>query len=225
VRIVYDDARHFVLTTPEKFDIITSDPIHPWVKGSATLYTREYFEVCKRHLNPGGLVTQWVPLYQSTEQTVQSELATFFSVFPNGSVWDNDMNSSGYDLVLLGRAGDTGADERIDVDAMQDRLDAPDHERVAASLKEVGFGSAYELLATFTGRAAELRPWLAGAIINSDRNLRLQYLAGWGMDSQQSDQTYHDMQAHASDLSTVFVGSHEGQLQIGLAKLRDKAKR
>src|SRR5262245_35861833 len=46
VRIVYDDARHHLLTTPERFDIITSDPIHPWVKGSATLYTKEYFELC-----------------------------------------------------------------------------------------------------------------------------------------------------------------------------------
>ncbi len=42
-QIVYDDARHFVLTTPEKFDIITSDPIHPWVKGSATLYSQGVF--------------------------------------------------------------------------------------------------------------------------------------------------------------------------------------
>jgi spermidine synthase len=58
VQLVYDDARHFVLTTREKFDIITSDPIHPWVKGSATLYSREYFELVRQHLNPGGIVTQ-----------------------------------------------------------------------------------------------------------------------------------------------------------------------
>jgi spermidine synthase len=63
--MIYDDARHFVLTTREKFDIITSDPIHPWVKGSATLYSKEYFELVKQHLNPGGVVTQWVPLYES----------------------------------------------------------------------------------------------------------------------------------------------------------------
>ncbi len=65
-RIVFDDARHFVLTANEKFDIITSDPIHPWVKGMASLYTTEYFELCKKHLNPGGIVTQWVPLYESS---------------------------------------------------------------------------------------------------------------------------------------------------------------
>jgi len=52
VSVVYDDARHFVLTTREKFDVITSDPIHPWVKGSAALYTREYFEHVKAHPIP-----------------------------------------------------------------------------------------------------------------------------------------------------------------------------
>src|SRR5207244_3721749 len=57
VEVVYDDARHYILTTKETFDIITSDPIHPWVKGSATLYTEEYFELVKRRLNPGGVVT------------------------------------------------------------------------------------------------------------------------------------------------------------------------
>ena len=61
VEVVYDDARHYILTTDEKFDIITSDPIHPWVRGAASLYTKEYFELVKSHLNPGGVVTQWVP--------------------------------------------------------------------------------------------------------------------------------------------------------------------
>src|SRR5439155_18712306 len=89
VEIVYDDARHFVLTTKEKFDIITSDPIHPWIKGAATLYTTEYFETAKRHLNPGGVISQWVPLYDSTEEVVKSEFATFFKSFQNGTAWSN----------------------------------------------------------------------------------------------------------------------------------------
>ena len=55
VEIVYDDARHYILTTDEKFDVITSDPINPWVKGAATLYTEEYFNLCKRRLAPGGV--------------------------------------------------------------------------------------------------------------------------------------------------------------------------
>ncbi|HKC56047.1 MAG TPA: fused MFS/spermidine synthase, partial [Vicinamibacterales bacterium] len=98
VQIVYDDARHYILTTGEKFDVITSDPIHPWVKGAASLYTKEYFELVKAHLNAGGVVTQWVPLYQSSEDVIKTEVATFFDVFPFGTIWSNQYaNGGGYD--------------------------------------------------------------------------------------------------------------------------------
>ena len=49
VQIVFDDARHFLATTREKFDIITSDPIHPWVRGNSILFSREYYEIVKAH--------------------------------------------------------------------------------------------------------------------------------------------------------------------------------
>ena len=177
VDIRYDDARHFVLTTREKFDVITSDPIHPWVKGAATLYTREYFEHVKAHLNPGGVVTQWVPLYESTEEVVKSEVATFLSVFPNGTVWRNDnTDGTGYDVVLVGRL-----DEKpIDVDAWQAKLDRPEYIAVRQSLAEVGYTTAFDMLRTYSGRGKDLAPWIANAEINSDKNLRLQYLAGFG---------------------------------------------
>ena len=125
-QIIYDDARHFVLTTNEKFDIITSDPIHPWVKGSATLYSKEYFELVKQHLNPGGVITQWVPLYESDPETVKSEIATFFDAFPNGTIWGNDISGGGYDLVLMGQVDPA----RLDIDAMQARIDRPEGQRV-----------------------------------------------------------------------------------------------
>ena len=102
-RIVIDDARHFILTTPEKFDLITTDPIHPWVKGTSTLYSKDYYEQVKSHLNPGGVVAQWLPIYESDEETVKTELATFFSVFPGATVWSSNFQGEGYDLVLLGR--------------------------------------------------------------------------------------------------------------------------
>ena len=82
VEVVYDDARHYILTTHEKFDVITSDPIHPWVKGAASLYTKDYFELVKAHLNPGGVVTQWVPLYQSTTDVVKSEIGDVLRRLP-----------------------------------------------------------------------------------------------------------------------------------------------
>src|SRR5262249_18772045 len=132
VEVVYDDARHYVLTTKETFDIITSDPIHPYVKGAASLYTKDYFELCKKRLNPGGLVTQWVPLYESDLPTVKSEIATFFDAFPGGTIWGNDFNSSGYDLVMLGQAHAL----KIDVEELQQRLEREDHAEVVRSLKD-----------------------------------------------------------------------------------------
>ena len=179
VEIVYDDARHFVLTTNEKFDIITSDPIHPWVKGSATLYSKEYFDLVKRHLNPGGIVTQWVPLYETDAATVKSELATFFDAFPNGSLWGNDNNGVGYDTAVLGQV----EEPKIDVEDVQRRLMSPEYARVSQSMRDVGFTSVLDMLATYAGQRQDLMPWLEGAEINRDGNLRLQYMAGLALNN------------------------------------------
>ena len=216
-KIFYDDARHFVLTTPEKFDIITSDPIHPWVKGTSTLYSKEYYELCKRHLNPGGVVTQWVPLYESDLETVKSEIATFFKVFPNGTIWGNDISGKGYDIVLLGQVEPT----KVDVDRLQERLDRPDYQAVLKSLQAVGFHSATGVLATYAGRASELGPWLKGAQINEDLNMRLQYLAGMGVNGTAAAPIYSGMLGYRKFPEDMFSGS-EQRVQ-GLRRAIDSA--
>jgi len=202
-RIYYDDARHFILTSHEKFDIITSDPIHPWVKGTATLYSKEYFEMCKQHLKPGGVVTQWVPLYESDFPTVKSEFATFFSVFPHGTVWNSDASNKGYDVVVAGQV-EPG---RIDVDALDRRLRSEPYGQVAYSLAEVGLGSAVDLLSTYAGRGDDLKDWLRGAQINRDLNMRLQYLAGWGLNLNHPDLIYQSMLSNRTFPRDLFVGS------------------
>ena len=210
VQIVYDDARHFVLTTNEKFDIITSDPIHPWVKGSATLYSKEYFDLVKQHLNPGGIVTQWVPLYETDSKTVKSEVATFFDAFPNGSIWGNDNNGTGYDTALLGQV----EEPKIDVEDIQRRLMTPEYARVAQSMSDVGFRSVLDLLATYAGQRQDLMPWLDGAEINRDGNLRLQYMAGLALNDSLEGPIYSQILSYrrfpqnmlvVSDLSRAAV--------------------
>jgi len=201
--IHYDDARHFILTSKEKFDIITSDPIHPWVKGTSSLYSKQYFELVKEHLNPGGIVTQWVPLYESDEATVRSELATFFQVFPNGTVWGNDIDGDGYDVVLLGQIEPL----KIDLEALQQRWERPDHLNAVRSLGETGFTSPIHLLATYAGRASDLAPWLKGAAINDDLSMRLQYLAGMGLNYDQPAVIYSDMLGYRRFPEDIFRGS------------------
>jgi spermidine synthase len=202
-QVYYDDARHYVLTTPEKFDIITSDPIHPFVKGSATLYSKEYFEMVKGRLNPGGIVTQWVPLYESDMDTVKSEIATFFSVFPDGSIFANELNGGGYDLVMLGWGGPA----RIDVDAVEARIEQPEYRAVAESLREVGFSSAIQMFGTYAGQAVDLAPWLADAQINRDGDLRLQYLAGFALNTSQENAIYGDMLRYRRFPENLFAVS------------------
>ena len=207
VTVVYDDARHYLLTTREKFDVITSDPIHPWVKGAATLYTREYFELANNHLNPGGVITQWVPLYESSINVIKIEIATFFNVFRDGAVWANDDQGLGYDVVLFARKEPAP----IDIDALQLRLDRPNHARVKTSLAEVGLGSAVELLSTYTGRARDLAEWLKDAPINIDINLRLQYLAGLGLNSYHQDAIRKEMLTYRRPADDMIVGTERAK--------------
>jgi spermidine synthase len=205
VKVHVDDARHFLLTTREKFDGITSDPFDPWVKGAATLYTREFWEIAKQHLNPGGTVTVFVQLYESGMAAVKSEIATFFEAFPDGVVFGNTYEGQGYDIVLVGQVGKM----QIDVDAMEARLARPDYAIVKQSLSEIGFYSAQDLLSTFGGQARDLAPWLKDAQVNRDANLRLQYLAGLGVNAYEQAQIYSEILAHRKIPDGLFVGSPE----------------
>jgi len=203
VTVHVDDARHFLTTTTEKFDAITSDPLDPWVKGAAMLYTKEFFELARRHLNPGGAVTIFVQLYQSNEEAVKSEIGTFFDAFPNGVVFANTIDNAGYDLVLLGQAEPV----KIDVDQWQAKLDRPEYQAIAQSLHEIGFPSVIELLATYSGSTADLGGWLKDAAINHDRNLRLQYLAGMGFNLRQAGMIYNNMLGYRRQPQGIFIGS------------------
>ena len=203
VKIHIDDARHFLLTTNEKFDAITSDPLDPWVKGAATLYSREFFQLVKEHLNPGGVVTLFVQLYESNPQAVKSEVGTFFEAFPNAVVWGNTNNGQGYDLVVMGQVEPTV----INLDEMEAKLASPQYAEVAQSLREIGFSSAVELFSTYAGTKADLAPWLADAVINTDRNLRLQYFAGLGLNLYRSGPIYSDMIASTRFPDNLFTGS------------------
>ncbi len=201
--IVFDDARHFMMTTTQKFDIIASDPLDVFAKGTAALYSKEYFEAVKAHLNPGGFFTLYVPLYESDVETVRSELATFFDVFPNATVWANTRNGEGYDMVFMGQADPL----TINVDEVQARLDRPDYAPVLDSLEEIGFYSATDLFSTYTGRKQDLGPWFADAEITRDDNLRLMYMAGWGINTYQADPIYRQMLSYRQPPEGLFTGS------------------
>jgi spermidine synthase len=230
VRVVYDDGRHYIRTLPEeaKFDIITSDPIDPWVKGCAALNTVEYYQMCRDHLKPGGVMTLWIPLYQSDNETIKSVIATFFQVFPNGMVFSNDLNGKGFDAILLGQVEPT----RIDLDRLHEILNSPEYSRVKESLTEVGYGAdiasikwkpnmwgdaEVSLLATYAGRAVDMSRWMENAQINTDRNLRLQYLAGMSVNVQMESEILNGILKYYRFPEDIFSGSSERVQEMKLA--------
>jgi len=205
-QVIYDDGRHFMRTATETFDIITSDPIHPFVKGSAALYSRDYFEMVKARLNPGGIVTQWVPLYESDEASVKSQIATFFEVFPGGMVFANNNGGQGYDVVLVGQKD---PDQKIDLDAINAKLASPAYAPALESLRSGAIPSAMTLFSTYAGNDRDLADWLKDAQINHDYDMRLQYMAGLALNMNQADMIYRQMLSRAKPPKQIFTGNPE----------------
>jgi spermidine synthase len=213
VHVHIDDARHYLLTTHDMFDAITSDPFDPWVKGAGSLYTAEFFKLAKTKLNDGGVITVFVQLYESNTAAVKSEVATFLEAFPDGLIFGNTNFGAGYDVVLVGQK----TPGPIDVSAIDARLQSPEYAQVSASLAEIGFHSAIDLLSTFAARAEQLRPWLADAQINRDKNLRLQYLAGFGLNLYEQASIYAEMIQGRKYPEGLFTGT-----PAQLAELRSR---
>ncbi len=217
--IVFDDARHYLLTTTDKFDIIASDPLDVFVKGTAALYSKEYFESVKQHLNPGGYFSLYVPLYETDEPTIKSELKTFFDAFPYGSVWANLREGQGYDMVFMGQLTPL----KIDLDTVQQRYSLPEHETVRQSLRDIGVMNLFDLFSTYTGSAADLAPYVKDAAVNTDGDLKLSYLAGWGINSNLEDYLYRQMLKYRKSPTAVFTGSPVN-LQTLLASLPSESR-
>jgi len=203
--VIFDDARHYLMTTKNKFDVIASDPLDVFVKGTAALYSKEYFEAVKSHLNPGGMFTLYVPLYESDIKTVQSELATFFDAFPHSTIWANTRDGSGYDMVFMGHVEPAV----INLDEVEARLAQTGYAPVRDSLRDIGVNTAEDLFSTYAGRNADLGYWVAGAEINRDKDLRLQYLAGWGINSNLQDVIYRSMLEYRRKPTGLLTGSKE----------------
>ncbi len=200
VELVFDDARHFLATTREKFDIITSDPIHPWVRGNSILFSREYYAIVKEHLKPGGLASQWVPLYETSELAIQIQAKTFMSAFADGVVWNTMTNNRGYDVVFVGATQPL----QIDVQNVQARIEGSP--ALAASLREVRLGGAVGLLSTYGVRGSDLTAWLRDVPVNHDFSLKLEYISGLAMNSHRADEIYAHMIANRRFPESLFVG-------------------
>ena len=97
-RIVPEDARTLLKLSPQRYDVIISEPSNPWMVGVGSVFSREFYELCASRLKDGGIMTQWFHVYEMHDGIVALVLHTFASVFPHLEVWDPGTG----DLILLG---------------------------------------------------------------------------------------------------------------------------
>lgn len=140
LRKIIMDGKNFVKLTGEKFDIIMNDSTYPGTTGSSALYTYDHFKQCRDRIEPGGVLSCWVPLDLRPED-FSIIVRSFQAVMPNCSLWmvNNCLNKH---AVLMG----TLSPMRIDFQRTKQLVERPD---VAADLAAININSVYELLDCF----------------------------------------------------------------------------
>jgi hypothetical protein len=98
---------------------------------------------------------------------------------------------------------------KINLDEIAARYARPDYEPVRQSLRDVGIYSVNDLFSTYTGQKSDIGKWTHGSDINRDSNLRLSYLAGWGINAHMEDLLYRRMLRFRQDWTNIFTGSPE----------------
>jgi spermidine synthase len=165
LKVVLNDGRNFLMTTNRKFDVITADPIHPWFKGAGYLYASEYFALAAGHLKPGGVIAQWLPLYELTPQDLASVVRTFRQHFAHTMLW-----LVHYDAVMVG----SNSPFLIDEADLDKRIAEP---VIAGDLRKVEMGSASDLLSYFAMGTEGMKRFGQDGTLNTDDHLYLEFSA------------------------------------------------
>jgi predicted membrane-bound spermidine synthase len=172
VRVHVEDGRFFLQTTTRRFDLITAEPPPPKNAGVVNLYSREYFALVRRHLNPGGIATHWLPVYQLSAADGRAVVAAFCSVFEDCSLW----SGRGLEFMLAG----TNGLERAPSEAGFTRAWSRPANR--SELADIGFETPELLSATFLADAEGLRAFAAGQPpVDDDHPLRLSSRPEYGI--------------------------------------------
>ena len=165
LRVIIDDARTYLRVNPTLYDVIVSEPSHPWVPGVANLFTQEFFELGRSRLKDDGVFVQWVQIYQLSTESLRSVLATYKSVFPHVLMFRVEGAAKGKDLILV------GSRQPLTLNAVAERMKDG---RVAKELSRIKINTPADLDAWFVCDETQLAPAVEGAIINTDDNMRVE---------------------------------------------------
>jgi spermidine synthase len=166
VHVRIDDGRSFMKLSRRRFDMITADPIHPKISRVGYLYTREYYESIRERLSEGGVVCQWMPIYQIAPRRLRSAMKSFLEVFPNATLWYVEGHT-----LLVAKVGALS----IDYGLLREKFEDP---RVREDMESIDIRSSEELLSHLLMGPEELRAYIeseAGVPSNTDDYPYLEY--------------------------------------------------
>lgn len=155
-----DDGRNFMLKSRDRFDAITMEPMHPAKTGVVNFYTSDFYALSRAHLEPGGVLSQWVPLYNLSPHDVKMLYRSFADSFPHVMVF-----LYGYDTFLI------GSDRPLDLSAARYVGRMPS-QRLRQDLVALSLDNPAHMLATFLmGRDAVVRFAGTAPAVSDDRPL------------------------------------------------------
>ena len=123
VKNITGDAREFLLTKGENYDLIISEPSNPCRAGVANLYTREFYTNARQRMNKNGIFCQWLQGYEVEPSTINTVITTLKQVFPKVEVWA----TQSVDLLLICSNEDTpwsleSIRQRVQIEPMAEAL-------------------------------------------------------------------------------------------------------
>ena len=166
VHVTFDDARDFLFTTRQKYDLIISEPSNPWIAGVATLFTREFYAAVRARLTPDGVFVQWMQAYSLYPEDLRMIFATFLSEFHGATLWHGDAP----DLILM---APSPASAQI-LRRAQAMFGQP---RLREDYSKLGMQEAAGLFGFYLLDDAGLRNFSTGAQFNTDDQTLLEYHA------------------------------------------------
>jgi spermidine synthase len=170
LELFVDDARHILLASDRTYDVIISEPSHPWVAGVANLFTQDFYRLVDRRLRPGGVFAQWIQTYQLTFENYRTILASVTSVFPYAMIFYTPGIA---DTVVIA----TREPLEIDFEKLAARWGDPG---VRAELGRIRYRSPEQIVAAVALGPDQVRDLARNAPINTDDNMRVEFSAAAG---------------------------------------------
>ena len=168
--LIVGDGRSHLLLSSKRYDVIISEPSNPWMAGVATLFTREFFLAARERLNTGGILCQWAHTYDISDADLRSIIATFLSVFSDGSVW---LVGDG-DVLLI------GSETPLDM-LLTNIPKSWEKTAVTTDLREVNLRDPFSLLSLFVARGTTIKQYVGDAQIQTDDKNSLEFSAPRGI--------------------------------------------